>query len=238
MKLRVMICAMAVSAALFADDVMSSTFGLMRVTDTASSNTVVGVPWKNIGDTGNVTLSNLVSTATLAADDIVYLYEGTTWYAYQLNAAGIWAPMTTVSGVTSGTPDAANVKTLARGTGLIIQRANNADPIYLCGRYDSSSPGSTTVAAGATALIANPKTEAKIIANDFGSVGDQISVPKNGGALDTYERRADGWYGTTIIKVGGRDVKKKSKLESGVEIAPGKGAWYINNGTADAVIAW
>ena len=79
MKLRVMICAMVAGAALFADDVTSPTFGMIRVTDANSCNTILGVPWKNISDDGNATLSNLVSTANLEAGDIVYLYEGETW---------------------------------------------------------------------------------------------------------------------------------------------------------------
>ena len=132
MKLRVMICAMAASASLFATDNTSDTFGLVRVTDT-STNTVIGVPW--VGATGSaISLSNLVSTATLSAGDVVYLYEGETWKAYKLSANKVWEPYTTVGvGGTEGAPSA-DSKTLARGTGLVIQRASAADSIYLCGR--------------------------------------------------------------------------------------------------------
>ena len=143
MKLRVMICAMVAGAALFADDVTSPTFGLIRVTDTASSNTVIGVPWKNISDNGNATLSNLVSTANLETGDIVYLYEGETWLGYQLSAAGVWEALTTVNGTTIVNPESADVKRLARGTGLIIERAHNTNPIYLCGRLDDTTPSAT-----------------------------------------------------------------------------------------------
>ena len=243
MKLRTMICAMAASTALFATDIPSSNvYGVMSVSDTVTSNTVVGVPWMNLGEAtpaSAVTLSNLVSTATLESGDIVYLYEGATWYGYQLSAAGVWEPMTTVSGASaSATPDAADLKTLTRGTGLIVQRAHNQNPIYLCGRYEAATGLSSTIPAGATVLIANPLTEAKTIANTFGSTGDQISVPKNGGGLETYERRADGWYGTTTTTVGNFTVKKKVKLDNGVEIAAGKGAWYISKNDADVTIQW
>ena len=242
MKLRTLICAMAASTALFATDVQSSNvYGVLGVSDTASSNTVVGVPWMNLGEAAQasaVTLSNLVSTATLEPGDIVYLYEGTTWYGYQLSATGVWEPMTTVSGASaSGTPDAADVKTLARGTGLIVQRANNANPIYLCGRFQAATGLSSTIPAGETALIANPLTVAKTIVHTVGSTGDLISVPKNGGALETYERRDDGWYGTTMMTVGMFTVKKKEKLADGVVIDAGKGAWYVSKDTA-ATIQW
>ena len=87
MKLRLMICTIAASTALFATDPTTSSvvYGVMGVADTSSSNTVVGVPWVN-ADAGAITLSNLVSTATLDTGDIIYLYEGTTWYGYRLNA--------------------------------------------------------------------------------------------------------------------------------------------------------
>ena len=243
MKLRLMICAMAASTALFAtDDYVGDNpvYGVLGVTDTASSNTVVGVPWVSATG-GNISLSNLVSTATLAEGDIVYLYEGSTWYGYRRSAGGIWEPFSTVAeppspAITS--PGAADQKTLTRGTGLIVQRASNTDPIYLCGRDETLTGGSTTVPAGTTMLIANPATVDKTISHSTGSTGDQISVLKNGGATDIYERRDDGWYGTTIVQVGGRNVKRKAKLDSGVAIAPGKGAWYINNGAVDTVIAW
>lgn len=241
MKLRLMICAMAASTALFATDYTGDgkIFGVLGVTDNASSNTVVGVPWFSVSGEA-ISLSNLVSTATLETGDIVYLYEGTTWYGYRLNG-GVWEPFSTVAEAPNpaiSSPGAANLKTLTRGTGLIIQRAHNTDPIYLCGRDVTVTGGSTTVPAGTTMLIANPATVDKTISHSVGSVGDQISVLKNGGATDIYERRDDGWYGTTIIQVGGRNVKRKAKLDSGVALAPGKGAWYINNGADAAVIAW
>ena len=238
MKLRLMICAMAAGTALFATDYPSSNvYGVLSVSDTATSNTVVGVPWMNIGEgtPAAVTLSNLVSTATLDAGDIVYLYENGTWLGYRLTSGGVWDPLTTINGATVASPGSADAKALTRGTGIIIQRANNQDPIYLCGRYDATTV-STSVPANSMVLIANPKpTDAYITA---GSAGDQINIPKNGGAMDMYERRSDGWYGTEIIQVGGFDVKKKVKLDNGVLIGAGKGAFYKNNSDAAVTIQW
>lgn len=240
MKLRSMIYAMAASTALFAADYTGDgkIFGVLGVTDNASSNTVVGVPWFSVSGEA-ISLSNLVSTATLATGDIIYLYEGTTWYGYRLNG-GVWEPFSTVAEAPNpaiSSPGAADQKTLTRGTGLIIQRASNTDPIYLCGRDVTVTGGSTTVPAGGTMLIANPATVDKTIAHSTGSVGDQISVIKNGGAADIYERRDDGWYGTTTTTVGGFTVKKKTKLADGVLIGAGKGAWYFSKDTA-ATIQW
>ncbi len=242
MKLRLMICAMAASSALFATDPMTSSvvYGVMGVADTASSNTVVGVPW--VSATGDaVSLSNLVSTATLETGDIIYLYEGTTWYGYRLNA-GVWEPMTTIGGTDSvGTPDAADAKELSRGTGLIIQRASNTDPIYLCGRYDSLTPSAMSIGAGETVLIANPTTTTKTFGASDGVVGNQIRVPLNGGGLKIYEKKSDGWGSiveTTETKTRrGKEVTVTTQTWTpGCSLAPGMGAWYVNTNAATTVV--
>ena len=244
MKLRLMICAMAAGTALFATDVTSYTYGVLAVTN-ATATTVVGVPWRNVGggEMSNVTLSNLVSTTGLATGDIIYLYEGTTWYGYQLSSAGVWEPYTTVSGETTvSAPGSADAKTLARGTGLIVQRSSAANPIYLCGRYDSEAPSATSVGAGATVLIANPTTSAKTFGASDGAVGDQIRVPLDGGGLKIYEKKSDGWGSivetTEQITRRGKQVTVTTQSWTlGCSLAPGMGAWYVSKDTA-ADIAW
>ena len=239
MKLRVMICAMAASVALFADET-TATFGLIRVTDTASCNTIVGVPWKNIGDDGNVTLSNLVSTANLETGDIVYLYEDDTWCGYELSASGVWEALTTVNGTDIVNPQSADAKRLARGAGLIIQRAHNTNPIYLCGRLDDTTPTATTIAASSTVLFANPLTTAKTISSE-GASGDQIRVLKDNGGTTIYEKNANGVWGTYVESQaegrGGRPGKITRTWTPGCELAPGMGAWYVS-GTAGTSITW
>ena len=244
MKLRLMICAMAASTALFATEATNSSvvYGVMGVADTASSNTVVGVPWVS-GNAGAITLSNLVSTATLATGDIIYLYEDTTWYGYRLNA-GVWEPFTTVTGTgntTVQTPDAADVKTLAQGKGLIVQRASNTDPIYLCGRYEVATGLNTQIPAGATVLIANPLTTAKTIGNGVGSDGDEIRVPLNGGGLKVYSKKAGAWgtvvETTTTLPGIPVPIKRQAWTANTCELAPGMGAWYVSTNTA-ATVAW
>lgn len=237
MKLRVMICAMAASMALFADET-TATFGLVRVTDTASSNTVIGVPWKNIGDDGNVTLSNLVSTANLDAGDIVYLYEGETWLGYQLSASGVWEALTTVNGTDIVDPDSADVKRLARGTGLIIQRQHNTNPIYLCGRLDDATPSATAIAANSTVFLGNPLTTEKTISSE-GANGDKIIFLKGGGGESTIYEKKNGVWGTYVVTTTttSRGTKKIQTWTPGCTLAPGMGAWYQAGETA-ASISW
>lgn len=238
MKKRLMICAMAASAALFAgEDVTSgNVYGIMRVSDTASSNTVVAVPWVNVGGEGNITLSNLVSTANLTTGDKLYLYEvNGTWFVYTLNASGVWEGATTLTGDAVEPAIPADTKALARGAGLILQRGNKETPIYLCGRYDASVPAATAISANATTLIANPTTETVYIAGATGATGDKISIPKNGGAMEEFTRKDDGWYGWVSSTVGGRTIRKLTKLTGGVSIEAGKGAFYICGDSATSV---
>ena len=235
-----MICAMAASVALFADET-TATFGLIRVTDTASCNTIIGVPWKNIGDDGNVTLSNLVSTANLEAGDIVYLYDddNDTWCGYELSG-GVWVALTTVNGTDVVNPQGADAKRLERGAGLIIQRAHNTNPIYLCGRLDDTTPSATVIAANSTVLFANPLT----VTNDMSSVGangDQIRVLKDNGGTTIYEKNSSGVWGTYVEQQaagrGGRPGKITRTWTPGCELAPGMGAWYVS-GTTGTSITW
>ena len=237
MKLRVMICAIVAGAALFADDVTSPTFGMIRVTDANSCNTILGVPWKNISDDGNATLSNLVSTANLETGDIVYLYEGNTWCGYELSSGGAWEALTTVNGTTIVNPESADVKRLARGSGLIIQRAHNTNPIYLCGRLDDTTPSATAIAANSTVLFANPLTMTKTISSE-GANGDKIIVLKSGGGSTIYEKKNGAW-GTYVetTTTTSRGTKKTQTWTEGCTLAPGMGAWYQAGETA-ASISW
>ena len=238
MKLRVMICAMVAGAALFADDVTSPTFGMIRVTDANSCNTILGVPWKNISDDENATLSNLVSTANLEAGDIVYLYEGETWLGYQLSAGGVWEALTTVNGTTIVNPESADVKRLARGSGLIIQRAHNANPIYLCGRLDDATPSATAIAANSTVFFGNPLTTEKTISSE-GANGDKIIFPKNAGGGSIIYEKKNGEWGTYVVTTTttSRGTKKTQTWTPGCTLAPGMGAWY-QAGEAAASITW
>lgn len=250
MKLRVMICAMVAGAALFADDVTSPTFGLIRVTDANSCNTVLGVPWKNISDDGNATLSNLVSTANLEAGDIVYLYEDNTWCGYELSSGGAWEALTTVNGTTIVNPESADVKRLARGAGLIIQRAHNTNPIYLCGRLDTENASSSTITAGTSpsntvqTLFANGGTSDLDLntASVVGGAGDRIIVPLNGGASIQYEYKNSKWgryEKQSVTKTfGSRTITLNQDVwTEGCTIPVGTGAWYLSAG-GSPTITW
>ncbi|MCR5114520.1 MAG: hypothetical protein K6A95_02420 [Bacteroidales bacterium] len=252
MKLRLMICAMAASSALFATDPMTSSvvYGVMGVADTASSNTVVGVPW--VSATGDaVSLSNLVSAATLEANDTLYLYDTVNdqWCAYQLLASGVWNPLTTVKGNTLVNPPEADAKMLARGTGLILQRAHNTDPIYLCGRIGTGSATSSITAGTSPSntvqtLFANGGAGDLDLnsAGVVGGAGDRIIVPQNGGMSIQYEYKNNKWGRYTkqsVTKtIGTRTITLNQDVwTEGCTIPAGTGAWYMSAG-GSPTITW
>ena len=73
--LSIAVCASAVAA--FATDT-PITLGQVGVTAITSSytNTVVAVSYKELGDgDGNITISNIVKTANLEVDDLLYVFK-------------------------------------------------------------------------------------------------------------------------------------------------------------------
>ena len=165
------------------------------------------------------------------------LYEGETWLGYQLSAGGVWEALTTVNGTDVVSPQAADAKRLARGTGLIIQRQHNTNPIYLCGRLDDDTPSATAIAANSTVFFGNPLTTEKTISSE-GANGDKIIFLKNGGESTIYEKK-NGVWGTYVVTTTttSRGTKKIQTWTPGCTVAPGMGAWYQAGETA-ASISW
>lgn len=241
MKLRLMICAAAASTALFAgdNDATSATYAVMNVTN-AYTDTVIAVPWVGL-DGNTITISNLVNSTTIASGDKLYMYGADgKWYAYTKNAAGNLEGNTTISSEGVTITDAA-VQTVARGTGLILQRASVGGNILLCGRVDSDSTSvSTTLAANGKTLFANPTaSEVDMNSMNFGAAaGDLIIVPQSNGGSVQYSYKDSKW---------GRVVEKEFEDDwgpyieqvwtEGCVIPVGTGAWYVNGGSAKT-ISW
>ena len=241
MKLRLMICAAAASTALFAgeNDATSATYAVMNVTN-AYTDTVIAVPW--VGFDGNaITISNLVNTTTIAAGDKLYMYGSDgKWYAYTKNAAGNLEGDITVNSESITIPDAAE-QTVARGSGLILQRASAGGTVFLCGRVGSDDV-TTTIATGKT-LFANP-TVADVDLNDADSPfkgaanGDTITIPLNNGSTDkyTFDGTKSEWgkmtKQATTITINGVERTRYSNVWSKCGSIPaGTGAWYETTGT-------
>lgn len=246
MKLRLMICAAVASTALFAGekDPTSATYAVMNVTN-AYTDTVIAVPW--VGFNGSdITISNLVNTTTLLEGDKLYMYDQAhdNWYAYTMNAAGNLVGDTTVSSESITKPDAAE-QTVARGTGLILQRASAGGNVLLCGRVGTGGI-TTTIASNGMTLFANP-TVAPVSLNDkftstAGAVeGDTITMPLNNGGSVQYTFNGTAW-GKDTWETKEKELPNGQKISvqektwtSGGSIPPGTGAWYERKGASYSV---
>ena len=240
MKLRLMICAAAASTALFAEDATSATYAVMNVTN-AYTDTVIAVPWVGL-DGSTITISNLVNTTTLAEGDKLYMYNSDgTWYEYT-KSGGNWTGATTIT--TSG-DHTAESQVVARGSGLVLQRASAGGTVFLCGRVDSSTVVSTTIVANGKTLFANPTASDVDINTKFTSAtnGDTIMIPLSNGGSDTYtfDGTKSEWgkmkkVENGTITVGGKTITKyKNEWEKCGSIPVGTGAWYATTGNGYTV---
>lgn len=240
-KLIFAVCTVAAGSALLAADVESdNVYGIVNVASDTKT-TVISVPWIGIDGTA-VSVSNILSTASLADGDKLYYYEDPTWYEYTLSN-GTWQPSTTSKTGSPTTQTGNPSKELSRGTALVLVRGNTVDhPILLGGKYDST-PKSETVTKGTTKLIGNPTGEAKSIGHAVGNVGDVIQVFGDDGSSTVYTKKADGWYGDQVVDLpaalGGGKTKASIKLDGdGVPVGAGRGMMYVCTDEADVKINW
>lgn len=229
-------------------------FGILKVLST-NADTVVSAPWvaldANVEDPAAIKVSKLVKTTNLTAGDVLVVFDGTNYKSWVLNSGCTeWEPVAVVASdsplgvaLTGG----AAATTLVRGQGVLLHRQNptdgsgNARPFYLYGQY-TSAPATTTVAAGATMLLANPNPAASF---NFSAItpgaGDKIvltgsSIPK----VYTYEDSAWGYEKTEISTAYGLQVQTKTRVTNESSVEAGKGFWYKrpSGGSGNVTINW
>ena len=230
-----------------------NTIGVLVVTN-APAKTIIPVPWESLADGQNISVSNLVRTATLAQGDKIQAYDASTgkYWEWTLNANKEWEPSTTVTG-NAELADSADRYTIPRGAGVWLLRgaesANN--PIYFVGEVADDSSATSSLAAASDEdtpswnLVGNPTTEeavVKVTPND----GDQILVPTGGAPINytydaSYNNNAGGWYYITTEPVyrKGKQVGVRSTRQyvDNVTIPAGTGFWYLNAGE-DSSVTW
>ena len=136
--------------------------GVLEV-DSAITNTVVAVPWKQLASdpkhAGNITVANYVSSLNLTPGDHVYAFEeipskgastsgGATYMMWTLQSDGMWTSATTIKSTEAGysvmsVAEDAETKEFARTQAVWLQRQRPLDkdgnpvPFFLIGQYDS-----------------------------------------------------------------------------------------------------
>ena len=187
----------------------TNVIGVLEV-NSAVSNTITAVPWKQLASdpvaARDVTVSNFVAELNLSTGDEVYTLDAEQrgYQMWNRQTDGIWEPVTTVRTADDGSSLAlqaenADVARLPRGNAVWVKRADTAKPYFLVGQYDEGEvtvqvPGRTAVGAG-LALIAIPTfkpvylnkpddydgTQAYIDWSNFPvDAADQIRVPVDG----------------------------------------------------------
>ncbi len=136
--------------------------GVLEV-DSAITNTVVAVPWKQLASdpkhAGNITVANYVSSLNLTPGDHVYAFEeipskgasasgGATYMMWTLQSDGTWTSATTIKSTEAGysvmsVAEDAETKEFARTQAVWLQRQRPLDkdgkpvPFFLVGQYDA-----------------------------------------------------------------------------------------------------
>lgn len=258
MKLRSILAASAVcaaSAAFAAGEVTSdTTFGILKLDDSTSTNLLISVPWADC-ESGNVFVSNVVSTVGLTDGDYLILKDDNNYYSWKLDN-GAWTAFAVVDSELGVNPimDASGQR-IARGKSLMLHRSNPSasSPIYLFGRYDSSS-ATSSISGSSTTLVANPGTDGSPLlltnlAGKFtsGSVADGDSVIIDNKTYTYVEDPEDPdkayWtYKAKKVTSQSTGIEFAQKVivttEKDVSIAAGKGFWYQRKSASAATITW
>lgn len=221
----------------------ANTFGVLKV-DSTNSETVVCVPWVNVGTGDGIVASNLVMTANLTENDTLAYYKAADqkYEVWTLDANKNWSSpkMVTTIGATDATDSASQTK-LPRGGALILKRQIPFDivndavvgrPIYLYGQYTDAVFSGQTLTRSATAnvwnLIAYPNTTStawdlntgvtweNVIPGDS---GDSILLQSQAGYVLTLKYINGAWG----IKIPGGNVDTAS-----AKVQPGCGVWYVS----------
>ena len=265
MKTRNVLLALAAAAAVPAFAFTgNNTCGLVRI-ESGSTNTVIGVPWVEVGTGGNVTVAKLVSTANLDEGDTLRYYNASTdtWLGWSLNASKEWvAGITVKEGENNpfGTPEGDALK-IARGKALILNRKTVTNPIYLYGQYTNATVAAQEIARDGSKpvymLLASPYA-AEFDLNGTGkitgmSADDQVIFYDSAtGAQKFYKyfaaagaNNAAGWCHETTTKSqvtrGGRTVTITTTawVSENTKIPTGQGFWYVAaSGSGSVTINW
>ena len=260
MKLRSIICASAVAAAMAASATTvtgANTFARLPVTSNFA-NSIIAIPLSGCGESGTqIYVTNLVQTTNLSNGDTLMYKDGSNWYAWEISG-GNWRALatteTTVGGITF-TP-AANATALACGKACWLYRSNPSATVYLYGQTNGVLPG-VTVAAGTSSaitytIVGYPNEAAALDLANWAKTGmaegDLVIVPdSNGTGQKTYRFNGTAWTKavestqTVTTPRGSKTVTTTSwqAVEAGQATIPaGCGFMYGRKDTSELALAW
>lgn len=201
---------------------------------TTSKNTIVAVPYSAIGTTDPIAPKDLVKAANLPEGTMLYVFNGTLYYAWRQAGNGAWEVPDTVSTDTnkvsgvSVTTTAESV-TLNKGSALwvVLPKADTySATIYVYG--EGSSPATTSTVSAGNSLVANPLQSPASFTVSGAMVGDIITIPNDSGDPTLYR------YNGTTWRTFGPGV---SPADATLSIGAGHGFWYSAIGSS-VTINW
>ena len=223
-----------------------NTLGVLKV-DATTKNTPVAVPWSSLADDKDITVDQLVRTATLTPGDTMTAYDNETgkYNAWELQDNGTWKTVQSAGG--AETQDASEFS-VPRGAAVWVTRQDPTQPLYLVGEVAEKAAETQLEPAPSEEkkswnLVASPSVEPAKVEDilagneDF----DVIMVPTDA-APKVYIYRDGKWgYETTeeVIR-GGQVVGVRSVFKTDdTEIPAGVGFWYLNGSTdGNKTVEW
>ena len=163
---------------------------------------------------------------------MLYVFNGTSYYAWKNNGNGAWIVPDTVStpvaGVTVSTT--ADSVTLNKGSALwvVLPDADSySQTIYVYGNGDS--PATTSTVSAGNRLVANPLQTAASFTVTGAATGDIITIPSDSGAPTLFR-----YNGTTWRTFGPGIAPADANFSS---MAAGHGFWY-SSVEGNVTITW
>ena len=231
----------------------SITVGITAIT-TTELNTVIPAPFTSLEGGNTIPVSQLVKAANLPDDTMLYYYNGTSFEAWK-RGTGDWQTTDIASTKKDGITVSPGADTVVLGPGnaiwLVLPSAPAAEgqKIYVYGKpvsgYAEDST-TTTVAAGKTTLIGNPRvknakdtsgTEADLTI-EGANTGDTISIiDSEEGSLTTYKYNGEEWgyYEEPEAGVSGLPVWTSA---GNLRIGAWQGVWYKSLGSSSVTLTW
>jgi hypothetical protein len=243
MKCKTLLAMATIAASSAALATVTSLNTLCRIAVTNDmAETLISVPLVEVGGSvEQIPLTNYVLTTNLAGNDKLLQWNGTKYYAWNLNGTTWeWEPLTVVDGNAAWQTPSGDVAKLARGTGawLVRGESSKSKEFYLYGQVSGAEVVSTFI-GGQQTLMGHPRAAAF---NPNSGVtwsgqqdGDMIifANPANRTGMTKLTYKADkvnGWARQTEPGVWTKDETSM--------IPAGQGFWYVSKGSANGTATW
>lgn len=206
----------------------------------AGINTVIPAPYTSLSGSETIPVSELVKVANLPDATMLFYYNGATFDAWVKGTganAGKWigSDIKNKDGVSCSAGADEVVLGPGKALWLVLSTSSTTQKIYVYGKPVASY--SSTVAAGKTALIANPKATDATLSISGMANGDVISIIGSEGlSTYTYDSTRTQW-GSKVKPQSGKGLPQWTGFTS-FTFSSGTGIWYTSKGSSDVTITW